>query len=99
MGFQVRIEIDASTIRYLEHIANGDGLLQVLRMNPAWASILEKRAGIREAVSSIGIEGTVLTLDQAHAITVGDESVRVGEKLKDPLEFHTTPKASVTARC
>lgn len=82
MAFNVRIEIDVPAIRNLEHIAKADGLLQVLRMNPAWASILESRAGIREAVGSIGVEGTVLTLDQAHAITVGDETVSVGEKEK-----------------
>lgn len=51
-------------------------------MNPEWSAILEREAKLREAVGSIGVEGTVLSIDQAKAITVGEENVVVGEKEK-----------------
>ncbi len=82
MSFRISYNISEKDIRKLELIAQTDGYLQVLRMNPDWASILEKRARLVEAVSSIGIEGTVLTMDQAKAITIGDETMPVGEKEK-----------------
>src|SRR3989344_1890532 len=80
MAFEVDYKIKEEDIRELEMISQTDGYLQVLRMNPAWSNLLEDRAKIIEAVSSIGIEGTVLTLDQAKAITVGESDIRVGEK-------------------
>lgn len=82
MSFSITYQINEEDIRKLELISKTDGHLQVLRMNPNWSSILEKRAHIEEAVSSIGIEGTVITLDQAKAITVGEKNVQVGEKEK-----------------
>jgi Fic family protein len=72
MSFRQRYKIEQRDIRRLEEIAQTDGNLQVLRMNPDWAALLEKKANLKEAVSSIGIEGTVLTIDQAEAITGGD---------------------------
>jgi len=75
-------EISESDIRKLEHVSQTDGYLQILRMNSDWSSLLERKARIREAMSSIGIEGTVLSLDQAKAITVGEKDVTVGEKEK-----------------
>lgn len=94
MSFKVSYSIPEADVRRLELISQTDGYLQVLRMNPEWASLLEKRARLMEAVSSIGIEGTVVTLDQAKAITTGERDIIVGEKEKrefvgyyDSLEF------------
>jgi Fic family protein len=80
MSFTPQYELTATDVRHLELISKGDGLLQVLRMNPEWEKLLERRAGIREAIGSLGIEGTVLSVAQANAITIGDTSVSVGEK-------------------
>ena len=80
MAFSVLYKIEESNIRKLELISRTDGYLQILRMNPDWAALLEGRARLMEAVSSIGIEGTVLSIDQAKAITVGAKDVVVGEK-------------------
>lgn len=80
MSFNLRYKTPEDDIRKLELISQTDGYLQILRMNSDWAALLESRARILEAVSSIGIEGTVLSLDQAKAITVGKEDVVVGEK-------------------
>ncbi|MFZ2167987.1 MAG: hypothetical protein WAV50_03945 [Minisyncoccia bacterium] len=80
MAFSANYKIKEEDIRKLELISRTDGYLQILRMNPDWASLLEGRARLMEAVSSIGIEGTVVSLDQAKAITVGAKDVLVGEK-------------------
>jgi Fic family protein len=80
MSFSINYNLNSEDIRRLELISKTDGYLQVLRMNKEWSSLLEKRARVQEAVGSIGIEGTVITLDQAKAITVGEEDVIVGEK-------------------
>ncbi len=83
MSFKINYKLNSDEIiRNLELISKTDGHLQVLRMNPSWSALLENRARIEEAVSSIGIEGTVLTIDQANAITVDEKSVQVGEKEK-----------------
>ncbi|MEN9405296.1 MAG: hypothetical protein RLY47_255 [Candidatus Parcubacteria bacterium] len=94
MSFSIKYEIKEPAIRRLEFISKADGHLQILRMNPQWASLLERRARMMEAVSSIGIEGTVVSLDQAKAITSGEKGVAIGEKEKrefegyyDSLEF------------
>jgi Fic family protein len=80
MSFSQKYIISEETIRQLELISKIDGHLEILRMNPAWADLLEKEAGIKEAVGSIGVEGTVISLKQAKAITVGDKDVEVSEK-------------------
>ncbi len=80
MNFSINYKIRQKTVINLELISKVDGNLQVLRMNPEWANLLEHEAKIREAVSSIGVEGTVLSIDQAKAITTGDKNIKVGEK-------------------
>lgn len=94
MSFAINNEIKEKDIRKLELISQTDGHLQILRMNPDWANLLEKRAKTAEAVSSIGVEGTVISLVQAKAITEGKSDVVVGEKEKreftgylDSLEY------------
>ena len=80
--FKINYKIKYQDIRNLELVSQTDGYLQVLRMNSDWASLLESKARIAEAVSSIGVEGTVVTLDQAKAITVGNKNIQIGEKEK-----------------
>lgn len=80
MNFNISYKINPETLRNLELISKVDGNLQVLRMNPEWALLLEHEAKIKEAVSSIGVEGTILSIDQAKAITTGDKDVKVGER-------------------
>jgi Fic family protein len=80
MGFSTKYTISEEMIRELELISKIDGHLEILRMNPAWAELLEKEAGIKEAVSSIGVEGTVISLKQAKAITVGEKDIAINEK-------------------
>ncbi len=80
MSFAIKYKIEESDVRKLESISKVDGYLQILRMNPGWAGVLESKARINEAVSSIGIEGTVLSIDQAKAITVGEDDETIGEK-------------------
>jgi Fic family protein len=80
MSFTPKYTISEATIRDLELISKIDGHLEILRMNPAWADLLEKEAGIKEAVSSIGVEGTVISLKQAKAITGGAKDVVVSER-------------------
>ena len=82
MSFTIKYSLSQGDIRSLELISQSDGNLQVLRMNPDWSALLEKKARLEEAVGSIGVEGTVVTLDQAKAITTGDRTVKVGEKEK-----------------
>jgi Fic family protein len=55
-------------------------------MNADWAQLLESRARLLEAVGSIGIEGTVVSMDQARALTEGDKSVEIGEKERREFE-------------
>lgn len=80
MSFKVIYDINHLLLRQLELIAQTNGNLQVLRMNSDWAHLLESKARIEEAVGSIGIEGTVISIDQARAITAGEKDVVVGEK-------------------
>jgi hypothetical protein len=80
MSFRLSYQTREEDLRKHELISQTDGYLQILRMNSDWAALLEGRARLMEAVSSIGIEGTVVTLDQAKAITVGKDDVDVGEK-------------------
>jgi Fic family protein len=82
MSFKIDYELSPTLVRKLENISQTDGYLQVLRMNPDWASLLERKANIIEAVSSIGIEGTVLSISDAKAITVGEDRSNIGEKEK-----------------
>ncbi len=82
MSFNLQFRTQEEDVRKLELISQTDGYLQILRMNSDWAALLEARAKLIEAVSSIGIEGTVVTLDQAKAITVGEKDVQIGEKEK-----------------
>lgn len=67
-------------VHNLELIAQIDGNLQVLRMNPDWARLLEKQARLREAVGSIGVEGTVISIAQARTISEGQSDPSIGEK-------------------
>lgn len=81
MGFGLTYHLDRQLdIHNLEVISQINGHLQVLRMNPEWAHLLEQQARVKEAVSSIGIEGTVITFEQAKALTIGSEDVQVSEK-------------------
>ncbi len=80
MNFSINYTINNKDLRSLELISQANGNLQVLRMNPNWAILLERQAKIKEAIGSIGIEGTVLSLNQAQAITIGDKKIEVGEK-------------------
>ncbi len=80
MSFQIQYNIKIEALRRLELISKVDGNLQVLRMNPEWAHLLEHETKIKEAISSIGVEGTVLSIDQAKAITTGNKDIKVGEK-------------------
>ena len=86
MAFSVNYKIREEVIRKLERISQADGNLQILRMNADWAALLESRARLMEAVSSIGVEGTVVSLDQAKAITVGEKNVAIGEKERREFE-------------
>lgn len=86
MGFQIYWGIDNEDTRSLELISQANGFLQVLKMNPDWAHILERRARIEETVASLGIEGTVISKEQARAITTGDTEVNIGEKEKREFE-------------
>ena len=86
MAFTPKYSISETQVRNLELISKTDGYLQVLRMNPDWAQLLESRARILEAVGSIGIEGTVVSLDQARAITTGNNEVEIGEKERREFE-------------
>ncbi len=86
MAFSPRYVIPENQVRNLELISKTDGYLQVLRMNPDWAQLLESRARILEAVGSIGIEGTVVSIDQARAITTGNTEVEIGEKERREFE-------------
>lgn len=81
MGFAARHALQEKDLRNLELIFETNGNLQVLRMNPEWSDILEHQAKLKEAVGSIGVEGTILSLEQARAITT-EEHVEVGEKEK-----------------
>jgi len=80
MSFRINFKTREADIRKLELISQTDGYLQILRMNADWAALLESRARLAEAVSSIGIEGTVVSLDQAKAITVGEKDIVIGER-------------------
>jgi Fic family protein len=82
MNFSFNYNIGEDLARHLEMISHINGNLQVLRMNPDWATLLETKARIREAVSSIGVEGTVVSLEQARAITQGHHDIKIGEKEK-----------------
>jgi Fic family protein len=62
---------NAKRERELEQIAQIDGLLQALKMDPGLAHVLEEKARLREAIASIGVEGTVVSEKQARAITQG----------------------------
>jgi Fic family protein len=57
-------------------------------MNPDWCGILERQAKLEEAVSSIGVEGTVVSFEQAKAITTGARDVKIGEKERREFESY-----------
>ena len=88
MGFKIDYRLEDIDVRNLEFIAQTNGNLQVLRMNRDWSTILENKTRIAEAVGSIGIEGTVLSIEEAQAITSGDRSVRIGEKERREFEAY-----------
>ncbi len=88
MSFRVRYNLSNSDVRNLELISQTNGNLQVLQMNPAWSEILERQARLEEAVGSIGIEGTVVSIAQAKAITVGTRDVKIGERERREFESY-----------
>jgi len=57
-------------------------------MNTDWARLLENDAKLKEAVGSIGIEGTVISVDQARAVTKGETDIVVGEKERREFEAY-----------
>lgn len=82
MSFYIQYNINQEISRALEFIAQTNGYLHILKMNPDWANLLERKAKMKEAISSIGVEGTSVSLEQATAITTNTKDTSIGEKEK-----------------
>ena len=68
MAFAPRYRLIPRIIRQIKAIERTTGMIEAVRMKPEWISDVRAQAKVREALASVQIEGSSLTLEQAFAL-------------------------------
>ena len=68
MAFEPRYRLIPRIIRQIKAIERTAGMIEAVRMKPEWISEVRAQATVREALASVQIEGSTLTLEQAFAL-------------------------------
>jgi Fic family protein len=68
MAFDPQYRLIPRIIRQIKAIERTAGMIEAVRMKPEWISEVRAKATVREAVASMQIEGSTLTLEQAFAL-------------------------------
>jgi len=68
MAFEPRYRLIPRILRQLKAIERTAGMIEAVRMKPEWISEVRAQATVREALASVQIEGSTLTLEQAFAL-------------------------------
>jgi Fic family protein len=82
MAFQARFDLTPRMLRQLKAIEQTTGFLKAVRLRPGWISQVKDRTLVQEALASLQIEGSSLTLEHAFAIAqeVPDRELRNSER-------------------
>ncbi len=68
MAFEPHYRLIPRILRQLKAIERTAGMIEAVRMKPQWISEVRAQAMVREALASVQIEGSTLTLEQAFAL-------------------------------
>jgi Fic family protein len=68
MTFQPQYRLTPKILRQIKGIERSAGMLEAVRMLPEWIREVRAQAQVRDALASIQIEGSSLTLEQAFAL-------------------------------
>ena len=68
MTFQPQYRLTPKILRQIKGIERSAGMLEAVRMLPEWIRDVRAQAQVRDALASIQIEGSSLTLEQAFAL-------------------------------
>jgi Fic family protein len=68
MTFQPQYRLTPKIMRQIKGIERSAGMLEAVRMLPDWIREVRAQAQVRDALASIQIEGSSLTLEQAFAL-------------------------------
>jgi Fic family protein len=68
MAFEPRYRLTPRIIRQIKAIERTAGMIEAVRMKPEWIKEVRAQATVREALASVQIEGSTLTLEQAFAL-------------------------------
>ena len=69
MGFATRFDLTPRMLRQLKAIEQTSGFLKAVRLRPGWIAEVRSRTHVREALASLQIEGSSLTLEAAFALS------------------------------
>ena len=69
MAFRPRYRLIPRTQRQIKAIESTAGFLEAVRLRPEWTHEMRSRTEVREALSSVQIEGNSLTLEQAFELS------------------------------
>ena len=68
MDFEPRFHLTPRMLRQLKAIEQTTGFLEAVRLRPDWISEVRQRTQVQEALASVQIEGSSLTLEEAVAL-------------------------------
>lgn len=69
MRFTPRFDLTPRMLRQLKAIEQTTGFLKAVRLRPQWIADVRSRTNVREALASLQIEGSSLTLEEAFALS------------------------------
>ena len=82
MAFEAHFDLTPRMLRQLKAIEQTTGFLKAVRLRPEWIAEVRERTLVQEALASLQIEGSSLTLEHAFAIAqeVPDRELRNSER-------------------
>ncbi|MEN8182083.1 MAG: hypothetical protein ABFS46_06065 [Myxococcota bacterium] len=85
MPFSPAYELTPRMLRQLKAIEQTTGFLEAVRLRSDWISEVRGKAYVQEALASLQIEGSSLTLDEAFSLARGapEEELRDSERQID----------------
>ena len=69
MAFRPRYRLIPRIQRQIKAIESTAGFLEAVRLRPEWTHDVRSRTEVREALASVQIEGSSLTLEQAFELS------------------------------
>ena len=86
-SFQPRFEISPRIVRQLVAIERTVGFLEAVRLQDAWVADLRSGVQIRDALASLRIEGSSLTLEDAYSLVGTAEPPTVSDSGREFLNY------------